>query len=75
MAIGSSRSMRCCDTAATTWTRTAAKIGPTSISRSPALSRERWRLVFRYLYSNNAADRSEFDYDRNRMSVAFEATL
>ena len=36
---------------------------------------ERWRLVFRYLYSNNAADRAEFDYDRNRMSVAFEATL
>jgi tetratricopeptide (TPR) repeat protein len=43
-----------------------------------AISRElssRWRAVVRYGHANNNADRFEFDYRRNRVSAAVEATL
>lgn len=41
---------------------------------SRVLSR-RWRVVVRYGYANNAAQRPEFDYRRNRISAGVEATL
>lgn len=35
----------------------------------------RWRLIVRYDYTHNDADRAGFDYDRNRLTAIVEATL
>jgi hypothetical protein len=35
----------------------------------------RWRLVLRYAYTDNSADRPEFNYERNRIAAAVEAVL
>lgn len=35
----------------------------------------RWRLVLRYAYADNDADRPEFDYSRSRASAGLEAVL
>jgi Tetratricopeptide repeat len=35
----------------------------------------RWRLVLRYAYTDNDADRPEFTYERNRIAAVVEAVL
>lgn len=35
----------------------------------------RWRLVLRYSYAHNHADRAEFTYERNRIAAVLEAAL
>lgn len=35
----------------------------------------RWRLIMRYAYADNDADRAEFNYQRNRISAGIEALL
>lgn len=34
-----------------------------------------WQIVLRYAYADNAADRSDFDYRRNRISLGVEMNL
>lgn len=45
-----------------------------SLSLSKTFS-DRWRLILRHAYTDNAADESEFDYRGNRFSAGFEATM
>jgi hypothetical protein len=36
---------------------------------------DRWRVILRHAYTENSADRSEFDYRGNRISAGFEAMM